>query len=54
MSNPTLDQIQGLPKEEQDEFHRRVQKSLRRQWARAKNRTETEIDLERNKNAKCK
>lgn len=44
---PTYDEISDLPKDDQQEFHRRVQKSLRKQWARAKN--QTEIESERNR-----
>ena len=50
----TYDEIQDLSEEEQERFHRYVQKSLRRRWAKAKNEIETEIDFERNKNAKGK
>ena len=42
--NPTLDQIQDLSDEEQEQFHRYVQRSLRRRWAKAKNQTEKEND----------
>ena len=45
--NSNLDQIQDLSEEDQEQFHRYVQRSLRRRWAKAKNEIETEIDFER-------
>ena len=45
--NIITDQIQALSDEEQEQYHRYVQRSLRRRWAKAKNETETEIDFER-------
>lgn len=44
---PTYDEISDLSEEEQEQFHQYVQKSLRRQWAKAKDQTEKKIDLER-------
>ena len=44
---PTYDEISNLPDEDQQQFHAEAQRSLRDQWAEAKNRTETEIDIER-------
>ncbi len=41
---PTYDEISNLSEEEQEQFHRYVQKSLRRQWAKVRNQTEKEID----------
>ena len=40
----TYDQISDLPDEDRQRFHEYTQRSLRRQWAEAKNRTETEHD----------
>lgn len=50
--NSMADQISDLPEEEQEQFHRRVQKSLRRQWAKAKSKTEKGIDDEQRRNPK--
>ena len=49
--NSISDQISNLSDEDQQEFHRRTQRSLRKQWAKAKAQTEQEIDLERRTNA---
>ena len=45
--NSMADQISNLPDEDQQRFHQYVQKRLRRQWAKARNQTEKEIDNER-------
>ena len=44
MSNLMTDQIQDLTAKEQEQFHRYVQRSLRRRWAKANNKTEKEND----------
>lgn len=38
------DQISNLSDEDQQRFHEYTQRSLRRQWAEAKNKTEKEND----------
>ena len=38
--NTMTDQIQGLSDEEQEQYHRYVQRSLRRRWAKANNKVE--------------
>ena len=45
----TYDEIQDLSEEEQEQFHRYVQRSLRRRWAKAKDKTEKENDCEQRK-----
>jgi len=47
---PTYDEISNLSDEDQEQFHRYVQKSLMRQWARAKEQIEKEIDNEQRRN----
>lgn len=47
--NPILDQIQDLPEEDKEKYHQYVQKSLRRKRREIKDKTEIEIDLERNR-----
>lgn len=42
--NSMSDQISNLSDEDQQRFHENVQRSLRKQWAEAKNRTEREQD----------
>lgn len=44
--NSMADQISNLPEEQQEQFHRFVQKSLKRQRAKAKAQTEQEIDYD--------
>ena len=44
MSNLTLDQIRNRPDEDQESFHRYVQKSLRRRRKEIKDKTEREQD----------
>ena len=43
------DEIQDLSDEQQEQFHRYVQRSLRRRWAKAKDKTERKIDDEQRK-----
>ena len=45
--SPTYDEISNLSDEDQQRFHEYTQRSLRKQWAVARNQTEREIDLER-------
>ena len=40
----TYDEIQDLSEKEQKQYHRYVQRSLRRRWAKTKNKTEKEND----------
>ena len=42
--NSMTDQIQDLSEEEQEQFHRYVKRSLRRRWAKAKDKVEKEND----------
>ena len=46
----TYDQIQDLSEKDQEQFHRYVQRSLRRRWANAKNEVERKIDDEQRRN----
>ena len=48
--NSMTDQIQDLSDEEQEQFHRYVQRSLRRRWAKAKDKTEKENDDDQRRN----
>ena len=45
--NSMTDQIQDLSEEDQEQFHRYVQRSLRRRWAKAKDKYEREVDERR-------
>ncbi len=45
--NSMSDQISDLSDEDQQRYHEYTQRSLRRQWAKARNHTETEIDTKR-------
>ena len=42
--NSMTDQIQDLSEEDQEQYHRYVQRSLRRRWATAKDKIEREVD----------
>ena len=42
--NSMSDQIADLPDEDQQQFHAEAQRSLRRQWAEVKAKTEREHD----------
>ena len=44
MSNTMSDQISNLSDEDQQRFHEYTQRSLKRQWAQARNQIEKEID----------
>ncbi|KKN07548.1 hypothetical protein LCGC14_1065690 [marine sediment metagenome] len=48
--NSMSDQISNLSDEDQQRFHEYTQRSLRKQWAKARQQTEKEIDDDR----KCK
>ena len=45
--NPTYDEIQSLSEEKQEQFHKDIQRSLRKQWAESRNQIEKEIDNDR-------
>ena len=40
----TYDEVSNLSDEEQEQFHRYVQRSLRRRWAKTKDKYEREVD----------
>jgi len=42
--NSMADQISNLSDEDKQRFHEEAQRHLRKQWAKAKNRTEREQD----------